>query len=62
MQSYKYGKLDVIVLFVSQICLPTTINFIRAFFNASHFFTCRNFHIPQLSHEAIVLFMRFKNI
>ena len=54
MQNYKYGKLDVIVLFVSEISLPNTINFRSAFLNANQLFTCRKFHIPHCSHDAIV--------
>ena len=54
MQNYKYGKLDVIVLFVSEISLPNTINFRSAFLNANQLLTCRKFHIPHCSHDAIV--------
>ena len=61
-QNNKYGKLDVIVFFVTGNCLLTTIIIFRAFFNANHFFTCRNFHIPQFSYDAIVLFMHLKNV
>ena len=35
MQNYKHGKLDVIVLLVSEICLSTTINFRSSFLNAN---------------------------
>ena len=42
------AKLDVIVLFLSEICLLTTINF------RSSFLKCKSsFHMPQLSHSAI---------
>ena len=53
MQNYKYGELDVIVLFVPETCLPTTFNFHSAFLNANQLLTCRNFHMPQLYNLCI---------